>query len=146
MKTRYLLSSVILGLALLIGPGCSTLSTSQTQTLEQSAVILRSAARGAAVLAISENPANVAKVRAAVTSLDALLVSGNFDSAAVLAVFDPLIKQIQKPEIRLAVGTTLDLYQLLIGRYVVGQVNSNPVAKSLLQALRDGGQQALPPQ
>lgn len=146
MKTRYFLSSIILALGLLVGPGCTTLTPPQQQTLDEAAVVLRSAARGAGVLAISENPANAAKVRAAVTTLDALILSGNYDSAAVLTAFDPLMKQIQKPEIRLAVGTTLDLYQLLIGRYVVGQVNSNPVAKALLTALRDGGQQALPPQ
>ena len=142
---RLHLPSLVAALALLFATACSTLNTEQQQTLDQAAVVLRSAARGAAVLAIADNPANAAKVRAAVTSLDALLVSGNYDSAAVLAVFDPLIKGIQKPEVKLAVGTSLDLYQLLIGRYVVGQVNSNPVAKALLTALRDGGQQALPP-
>ena len=142
---RLYLPSLVAALGLLFATACSTLNTDQQQTLDQAAVVLRSAARGAAVLAIADNPANAAKVRAAVTSLDALLLSGNYDSAAVLAVFDPLIKGIQKPEVKLAVGTSLDLYQLLIGRYVVGQVNSNPVAKALLTALRDGGQQALPP-
>lgn len=144
MRTK-LLPVLALSLGLLLGSGCTTLTTTQQQTLDQTAAVLRGAARGVAVLAIADNPDNTAKVKAAVTTLDALILSGNYDSPSVLTAFDPLIKQIAKPEVRLAVGTTLDLYQIFVGRYVVGQVNGNPVAKQLLTALRDGGAQALPP-
>lgn len=128
------------------GPiGCSTTGANTGQTVQKVSLVLRTAANAGAVLAIKDNPDNRKHVELAVTILDQLLVSGSYKPGELVAALEPVIKELRKPEVNLAVNTALNLYEGLYGDYVRGKIGGNENAQILLTALRDGARAGLVP-
>lgn len=120
------------------GIGCATTGGNSQQTMQNVSLVLNTAANAAAIIAIKDNPDNRKHVELAVTILDNLLVGGTYEPGAVVSALQPVIKELRKPEINLAVNTALNLYNALYGSRVKDKIGGNANAKLLLTALRDG--------
>lgn len=137
-----------LAIALVTLTGCSTTgsmtSAQRTQVIDDTAVLLRSAARNGAIFAIEDDPGSARWFKLAEQSL-AAFVTGKDYSPALLqqALAGVPIKELKQKWIKYAVYNVVDLYQLYYGRYVQGNVQNNEVAKKFLEAIQDGFKQAL---
>jgi len=125
--------------------GCATTNGTgvDQQTLNDSAIILRNAARNASALAISKKDDNKKYVQLAVATLDTFLVGNDYTPGALTKALEPLIKEVKTVEVNLAINTVIDLYEVFYGRYVKSKVAANENALLFLKALRDGAQQGL---
>jgi hypothetical protein len=115
------------------------------QTLDAAAIVLRSAARNASALAISEKPENRKYVQLAVTSMDTFLTGSDYTPGALVEALKPVLKEVKDLKVGLAVNTVTDLYDAFFGRYVKGRVASvaNGNALLFLTNLRQGAAEAL---
>jgi hypothetical protein len=132
----------------IVQTGCTTDANGNTvidtNTVDNTAIILRSAARDGAIIAIQDDPSSKGYFQLAATSISAFLTGkdytpGSFQKA--LLVIDS--KDLTNQWVQIGIGTTIDLYQLYYGQYVKGQVNSNEIARAFLTAIQDGFNQAL---
>lgn len=145
VSLMVLLTCVLAGLF----TGCATTSTGgkgivmDAQTIQDSAVILRNAARDAAALAIQQNPQNKPYVTLAVATLNTFLVGSDYTPGALTAALTPIVKQVKDVRISLAINTVTDVYEVFYGRYAKQQIAGNVTANLFLTALRDGAAQAL---
>lgn len=145
------INSVILTLVLLsVGlftPGCVTGpdgTPTITQTdLDNAAVVLRTAARGAAVFAIEDDKDNAQYIRLSVTILDTFITGDAYKPSELADALEPVLKQAQDPKVKLAINTAIDLYEIFLDRYVRGEFSKQAVAKQFVTALRDGAASAL---
>lgn len=126
--------------------GCATAPTdpveaaAQKQEMIQNAsVILKSAAGGAAMIAIEKKPENRKYVALAVAALDTVLGGADYTPGALVKAMEPVLKEVKDAKVKLAINLVLDLYQLSHKRYAL---NSNENAKLFITALRDGAKQA----
>lgn len=133
-------------------PGCATSSGGtggpvvDQQTLNDAAVALRSAARVAASVAISENPTKPEVrqyIQLAVTALDQFAVGTTYEPGKLVEALKPVLKDVNDPKIGIAINTVTDLYEVFYGRYVKAKLAENANAKMFIQALRDGAASAL---
>lgn len=115
------------------------------QTLNDSAVLLRNAARNAAALAIQDNPDNRKYVALAVTTMDTFLVGADYTPGALVKAMEPVLKEVKDVRIALAVNTVTDFYEVFYGRYVKSQIAAaaNGNALLFLTNLRQGAAEAL---
>lgn len=145
MKFSKILPIILLTFALItIGPiGCATTGANTQQTVEKVSLVLKTTANAGVLLAIKDNADNKKHVELAITILDQLILSGNYKPGELVAALEPVIKELKKPEINLAVNTALNLYEGLYGDYVRGKIGGNENAKVLLTALRDGAKAGL---
>lgn len=124
--------------------GCASIGENANQPNKQdAAVILRTAARGAATVAISKDADNKTHVALALSALEVFLVGNDYTPGALTKALEPTFKELKNPEIALALNTVIDLYDVFYGRYVKGQISRNETALLFLTALRDGAKQAL---
>lgn len=150
MKKLKTLAATLALLTLVAAPltfttGCQTPNGQVSdQTLQDAAIVLRSAARGAALVAIEDKPGNARYVQLAVTVLDQFLVGDDYAPGALVKALEPVLKEVSDMKVKLAINTVTDLYEVFYGRYVRGQVKGNTTAFLLLKYIRDGAQQALP--
>jgi hypothetical protein len=115
------------------------------QALNSAAIVLRSASRNAAAIAIDKNPENRKYVTLAVTTLDTFLTGNDYTPGALKKALEPVIKEVKDVYVGLAVNTVIDLYDAFFGRYVKGQVAqlANGNALLFLGNLRQGAAEAL---
>jgi hypothetical protein len=144
MKKQLLL--IILAIAPMLFMGCATSGQGPVltqQTLNDAAIVLEGAARGAAVLAIAKDAKNREYVQLAVAALDTFLVGDSYVPGDLVKALSPVVAKVNDPAVFLAVNTATDFYQAFYGRYVKGKVSENANAKMFLTALRDGAASAL---
>jgi hypothetical protein len=159
MKKIIILLPVLALLALSVSiTGCKTAPTNpdgsvitnappviDQQALNSAAIVLRSASRNAAAIAIDKKPENRKYVTLAVTTLDTFLTGSDYTPGALKKALEPVIKEVNDVYVGLAVNTVIDLYDAFFGRYVKGQVASlaNGNALLFLTNLRQGAAEAL---
>lgn len=144
-------TTVLLLVAVGVNSGCATTGGTadgpqiDQETLNNASVILRSAARNAAALAIQDNPDAIKGVKLAVAALDTFLVGDSYAPGELVKALEPVVKEVRDVKVALAVNTVTDLYEVFFGRYVKGQIATaaNGNAALFLVALRDGAVQAL---
>lgn len=132
-------------LSICIVTGCSTIQRTpeeQTQLIDAAAVVLKSSARGASVLAIEANVKNADYIRLAVSALDTFVVGSDYSPGALAKALAVVIKQTREPLVQLAISSSIDLYEIFYGRYAKGRI-ADTVAVKFITALRDGAQGAL---
>lgn len=154
MKSKLIAVS-LLTVAFLVFAGCATAPAGSTpaqiaavdaanaQKIQDASIVLRSAARSAATLAIQADPNNAKYVTLSVTALNEFFVTADHTPGALKAALQPVIKQVSDPKIGLAVDTISDLYEAFYGHYVKDKIKDNATASLFLTALRDGAQDAL---
>jgi hypothetical protein len=142
---KQLLLTLTLAVAPLLFMGCATSGgpVLTQQTLNDAAIVLEGAARGAAVLAIAKDAKNREYVQLAVAALDTFLVGDSYVPGDLVKALSPVVAKVNDPAVFLAVNTATDFYQAFYGRYVKGKVSENANAKMFLTALRDGAASAL---
>lgn len=128
--------------------GCATTKgltpEQQSQLVEDTAVILRSAARSGALFAMEDDPGTARWFAFSQQVLSTFLTGKDYSPAAFQkALNDIPVKELKQKWIKYAVYNVLDIYQLYYGRYVQGQVQNNERAKKFLEAIQDGFKQAL---
>lgn len=160
MKKIIILIPVLALLALSVSfTGCATTAGNGTggdtstnkppiitqQTLNDAAIVLRSAARNAAALGIQDNADNRKYVQLAVTTMDTFLTGNDYTPGALVKALEPVVKQVKDLRVALAVNTVTDLYEAFFGRYVKGQIANaaNGNALLFLTNLRQGAAEAL---
>ena len=142
-KPASLPTLLALTLLLAIAPGCKTLTPGQQDTLADAADAVRTTADGVVTLAIANDPDNRAIIQATVTALDQLLLATSYEPAKVEAALTPIWKRLKDPNVAFGMRTVLTAYQVAVRRWVVGTIDGNQVARTLLTALRDGANAAL---
>lgn len=123
--------------------GCASTGGLSKQNTQDAAIILRTAARGAATVAIAKNPDNTKYVQLSVAAMDTFLVNGNYQPGALVKSLSPMVKEVKSPEVALAINSVTDLYEVFYGRYAKNQIAQNETASLFITALRDGAQSAL---
>lgn len=121
----------------------NSVKTVDPQTVANAAVVLRSAARSAAVLAMNDTPDAKKYINLSVTTLDTFVTGNDYTPGALTKALQPVLKQVKDPKIALAIDTATDLYEVFWGRYVKDKIASNQTALLFLTALRDGAKSAL---
>lgn len=145
-RIRNLIPLAALALALpLFNTGCSTLTPTQDQRLADAKIVVKGAARTAAIIAINKDASgkNHQYVETAIVCLDAVLVSQDYSREGVVKALEPVFKEAKDPNVAMALMLALDTYEAFLGRLVKGQVAGNPVARELVFALKEGGKEAL---
>ena len=150
---RYKYTSTLLALLLTVSvftiPGCTTVGGTgdpvvSQQTLNDAAIILRGAARGAAAIAIQEKPDTRKYVQLAVTILDQLILDeGNYTPGALVDALKPVLKEVNDVKIAIAINTVTDLYEVFYGRYIKARLKEKENAYMFIKSLRDGAASAL---
>jgi hypothetical protein len=129
--------------AVILAMGCAHTPEDRVQTIQDASIILRNVARGAAAVAVDENPANKKHVQLAVATLDTFLTGEDYTPDALVKALEPVLKEVRDVKVNLAINTAIDLYDVLYGRHVRRKVQSDETARLFLTALRDGAKQAL---
>lgn len=129
--------------------GCATsgdgLSEEQKQQMiDDTAVLLRSAARNGAMFAIEDDPGTSAWFNLAQQVLGTFLTGKDYSPAAFQqALITVPVKEFKNKWIKFAIFNVIDLYQIYWGRYVQGQVQNNETARKFLESVQDGFKQAV---
>jgi hypothetical protein len=121
----------------------NVVNTVDPQVIADAAVILRSASRSAAVLAMNDSADAKKYVNLAVATLETFVTKNDYTPGALTAALAPVLKQVKDPRIALAVDTATDMYEVFWGRYVKNKIASNETALLFLNALHDGAKSAL---
>jgi hypothetical protein len=127
----------------ILAPGCSTLTPTQEDTLAEASSFLHDMAEGVAQLAISKKEANREIIRTVLVGLDQLILAETLDPQKVESAISPFWEKSQDLEIKLGLRAVMSGYTLFVRRFVHGTVDGNPVALSLLTAIREGGWRAM---
>jgi hypothetical protein len=145
MKFKATLLSLSLVAVLLTG--CVTPQPGQPaidpQTIEKSAIILKTTVASAVTLAIDKTGPNARKyAEMGEAVLNTLLVSTNAADYNPKVLQDRLtelpIKELKSPEAKVAVFGALGLYEAFYGDYVRARINGSTNAVIFLTAMRDG--------
>jgi hypothetical protein len=144
-KLSLILTVALMAISITTFSGCATAGgpTVDQQTIADSAIILKGAARSASALAIQKDVKNKQYVQLAVTTLETFVVGTDYTPGALTQALSPMIKDLNKVEISLAVNTVLDLYNIYYGRYVKGKIAGNETAVLFLTALHDGAKEGI---
>jgi hypothetical protein len=140
-----------LGLALLLAvtlvpiTGCETTqdAVQRAQIIDDTAILLRSAARNGAMLAIEDHPESAKYFELARAVIADFATGTDYSPDAFKAAMQANIKQLNDKWVKFGVYNVTDLYELYYGRYVRDQVNGNVVANKFLNAIQEGFKQAL---
>lgn len=139
-----LLVALILAPVALTTPGCTALGSISQSTIDNTATVLRGAARDGAIVAIQKNPNTQKYFELAVVSLETFITGKDYSPGAFQKVLlSVTIPDKSDPYLQITIGTAIDLYQLYFGEYVKGKVNGDYAAKTFLVAIQDGFNQAL---
>lgn len=133
---------LVLALSFSLFTGCQTAQPVDPQSIQDSAVILKVAAKNTALLALRENEGNRQYIKLSVAALDTFVVAGKYAPGDLVTAFKPIVKEAQNTKIETAANTVLDLYEVFYGRYVKQKLATNN-AIVFLNALRDGAAAAL---
>jgi len=135
----------------IFGSGCattggSTPGTVDTNKLYKGAVLLKTTVSSSVIVAIEKDTNAVRYIQIVGGALDAIIGGSDYTPQKLEKVLADLkIKELQKPEARIAINTVLGLYEVYYADYVRGRIEGNQTAMVLLTALRDGIRQGLPP-
>jgi hypothetical protein len=113
------------------------------QVIADAAIILRSASRSAAVLAMNDSADAQKYINLAVATLETFVTGNDYTPGALTKALGPVLKEVKDPKIALAVDTATDMYEVFWGRYVKNKIASNTTALLFLNALHDGAKSAL---
>ena len=150
-KLTALLSVLGLGV-LLLSTGCMTTQNGgvtplppTAQQIEKSAMLLKGTVRAVLILVIDKNGTNATPYIALSRDTLSVFIGGtDYTPDALLKSLSALpVKDLQKPEVSLAISTVVTAYEVYWNDYVRNQVNGSYVAIQLLTALRDGCKDAL---
>jgi hypothetical protein len=150
-KLTALLSVLGLGV-LLLSTGCMTTQNGgvtplppTAQQIEKSATLLKGTVRAVLILVIDKNGTNATPYIALSRDTLSVFIGGpDYTPDALLKSLSALpVKDLQKPEVSLAISTVVTAYEVYWNDYVRNQVNGSYVAIQLLTALRDGCKDAL---
>ena len=139
MKNHLILFSL---LGLLATTGCETIPV-DPQTIDDTAIILRNAARNGAIFAIDDEPKTKPWFVFTQVALSTFLTGKDFTPGAFEKVMQTVpVSEFKSKYVKVASGTLIDLYELYYGRYVKGKIANNPIALKFLTAIQDGFAQA----
>lgn len=129
-----------------VSPGGGSGTNNQAQ-IDATALILQNAARAGTVAAITPptgDTNNRAYFQLASQALGVFVTGKDYSPAAFQqALLDIKVPQANNVWVQLAIGATIDLYQVYFSQYVQGQVNGNMAAGTFLLAIQNGFNQAL---
>lgn len=131
----------------LLFSGCATTSSStaaqRTQMIDDTSVLLRSAARNGAMYAIEDDPGSARWFTFAHQALATFLTGKDYSPIAFQQALGQVpVKEFKQKWIKYAIYNVADLYQVYYGRYVLDKVQNSEVARKFLEAVQDGFKQA----
>ena len=124
--------------------GSTTPGTIDTNKLQKGAILLKSTVSSSVIVATDKDTNAVVYIKMVGGLLDAIIGGTDYTPAKIEKAISELnIKELKKPEARIAINTVLSLYEIYYGDYVRGRLEGNQTALVLLGAIRDGINQGL---
>jgi hypothetical protein len=138
-KTKTIIGSALIALALLTTPGCALLT--KDSPTEQKAVEIKSLCYAAASIgtqvALQENPATLAKFEIAYVNLNKLVESKVITGLLLREIVESLpVKELKSPNARIAIDGATYLYTAFVGEKV--NIEGNPYVIAAATGIRDG--------
>lgn len=128
--------------------GCATTGGTpgviDTNKLAKGAILLKTTVSSSIIVATEKDTNAVTYIKMVGGLLDAIIGGTDFTPQKLEKALSELnIKELKKPEARIAINTVLGLYEIYYGDYVRGRLEGNQTALVLLRAIRDGINQGL---
>jgi len=144
-KLTTYLCTAFAAIALLIGStGCITNPPSQA-TIDAAALVVKQAAYQGAAYAIQQNTNNAKWFVLADSAIKTFATGQSLTPDAFETALSKINPALQNQWVQLAIDSTVLIYDVYYGQYVVSQVNSNAVAVEFLTAVTAGFDMALGP-
>ena len=130
----------------ILGPAGTPITIVDSNLVDKTSAVLKATVSGAVIIAVQKDANSVPYLRLASRIIDKSLAGGDTTPSTLEKSIGAVsVKELQGPEAKLAITAALGLYEVYWGEYVRSKIGGNYAATSLLTAVRDGINNALPP-